>query len=395
MTANVKESYDHIIVRGNPFTRGHSYGQQTKEKIVSNINYYKTSGVLPDWPQVCDYINNHYMKALEKHYPLGLNEMKGIAIGANVSLEEIVLLNARYEMLIWSRLLRRTNSKWPQECTGAVCLSKATKSGDILIGQNWDIHSRLMDNDIIVLLEVHPDPEENIAPYFMLTEAGQLGRSGMNANGLGIIAMGLFSSQDHFDESDKTGQYIPITLLRRIFIEAPTFAVALKRMTSLPRHVSCNMMVATAEGEAINIELTPHNCFISYPPLETDVYTHSNHFKSSAFMDNQSVKDSFKIGSTHFRDRQLERELMNRWPNIDDHSFIDSFKNHLGFPESLCLHIPDKGKEYTSTSPKECTVANIVYNLTTKTVRLCKGQPCLGNYRKYQFNYNVNKDNED
>ncbi|CAG2164850.1 unnamed protein product [Oppiella nova] len=214
MTANVKESYDHIIVRGNPFTRGRSYGQQTKEKIISNINFYKNSGVLPDWDKVCKYINNHYMNALEKYYPSGLNEMKGIAMGSGVDIEDIVLLNSRYEMLRWSRHLHIKSKVTDQlqECTGAVCLSKATKSGEVLIGQNWDINERILNDEIGVLLEVHPDATENIAPFFMLTEAGQLGRSGMNANGLGIIAMGLLSSEDHFSATTTTG-FLPITLL--------------------------------------------------------------------------------------------------------------------------------------------------------------------------------------
>lgn len=186
MSAN-KESYDHIIVKGNPFTRGRSYGQQAKAKIMTNLSYYKSSGVLPNWSKVQKFVADNYLKALEKFYPSGLMEIKGIAIGANVSVEDIIILNARYELFRWKRYLHLKGKDVSQfhECTGAVCLSSATKSGEVLLGQNWDINQRIMNDDIAILLEVHPDPDENMAPFFMLTEAGQLGRSGMNANGLG------------------------------------------------------------------------------------------------------------------------------------------------------------------------------------------------------------------
>ena len=186
--ADNKESYDHIIVRGNPFTRGRSYGQQAKAKIHLNLSYYKKPGVLPNWNNVQKFVADHYLKALEKYYPSGLMEIKGVAIGANVSIEDIIILNARYELLRWKRHLKKRDAPQLHECTGAVCLSSATKSGNVLLGQNWDINQRILNDDIAILLEVHPDPSENMAPFFMLTEAGQLGRSGMNANGLGMAS---------------------------------------------------------------------------------------------------------------------------------------------------------------------------------------------------------------
>ncbi|XP_054165123.1 uncharacterized protein LOC128962747 [Oppia nitens] len=384
--------YEHIIISGsNPYDRGVSYGRQVKQKIIANIDYYKNCGIFDDWPAVRRYIDDHYVSALKQYYPSGLAEMEGIANGADCLVEDIIMLNARYDLSRWSRhlnLQKKQQQQQPQECTGAVCLSTATNDGDVLIGQNWDINRRIMVDNIAVLLEIYPDPDEGIAPFFMFTEAGQLGRSGMNANGLGLVAMGLFASDEQYD--DNGAQYLPVTLLRRMFIEAPSFSVALKRVTWLPRHVAVNMLVATAEDEAINIELTATNVFISYPSIKTGIYTHSNHFKSKGYLCSSSgVKDINRFASSLFRDRQLEKELTKRWPNIDDQSFVDSFKNHLGYPDSLCLHVPNKGKERSSTSPNECTVANIVYNLTKRTVRLCKGSPCAGVYREYRFSKSI------
>ncbi|CAG2103098.1 unnamed protein product, partial [Medioppia subpectinata] len=378
-----KKNIPHIIIRGDPYTRGLSYGQQMKKKIVKNLHFYKDRYQLLDWTQVEQFMNKNYVKALKKYFPSGLQEMRGIAAGADVSLEDIIALNARYELMRWNReLIKKSNQSMngvptqkqvilpqlPHECTSGVCLSKATQSGDVLMGQNWDQNKRMLADDMILVLEVHPDPSENKVPLIMLTEVGQLGRSGINANGLGITGMSLFSSDDLFGEDSGSG-YIPMGLFRRMFLEAPNFPVGLKSLIDAPRHVSINMTVASAEGEAFNIEMTPKHYFVSYPPFDTDIITHCNLFKSDAFFANGSVRDTYICGSSLIRDQQMQRELRNKWGTIDEKSFTDCFKNHLCFPDSLCAHIPEKGREYLSTNPNLCTIANIVMNLTTKRLR--------------------------
>ena len=85
-------------------------------------------------------------------------------------------------------LMKKAVSKEKVEsdgCTSGVCLSRATKSGNVLMGQNWDNNKRILLDDMMVFLEVYPDSSENIVPYFTLTEVGQLARIGMNADGLG------------------------------------------------------------------------------------------------------------------------------------------------------------------------------------------------------------------
>ncbi|CAG2103097.1 unnamed protein product [Medioppia subpectinata] len=367
-TNNNEKTIPHIIIRGDPYTRGLSYGQQLKEKIVKNIIYYKELYHLLDWTQVEEFMNKNYVKALNKYFPSGLQEMRGIATGADVSLEDIIALNARYELMKWNRQLIKKNREQltnvskdklidlppaPHECTSAVCLSKATQSGDVLMGQNWDQNKRMLADDMLLLLEVYPDSSENKVPLIMLTEVGQLGRSG-------ITGMSIFSSDDVFGEDSGSG-YIPISLFRRMFLEAPTFPVAILRLLVAPRHVSVNMTVASAEGEAFNIEMTPKHYFVSYPPFDTDIITHSNLFKSVAFFANGSVKDTYNCSSSLIRDRQMQRELLKRLGTIDEKSFTDCFKNHLGFPDSLCAHIPEKGREDMHKNLSFIKIGSIVY----------------------------------
>lgn len=196
--------------------------------------------------------------------------------------------------------------------------------------------------------------------------------------------MGLWSSEDHF-KAKSNASYVPVSLLRRMFIEAPTFNTGMKRILSAPRHVSVNMIIATGEGEGINIELTPNQYFISHPDIERDLFVHSNHFKSQQFLAKDSIVEGSRGSSSLYRDRQLEKGLLSHWGKIDENNTIDCFKNHLGFPESLCFHTPPPGKEFTSSLPNDCTVACIVYNLSKKTLKVCKGQPCVATFIEYKL----------
>lgn len=213
-------TYQHIVVSGLPFQRGESHGRQAKGKILNMISYYQTSPSMPSWNDCINFVRTNYLQAIEQYYPNGLEEMKGIAAGAGVTLEDILILNSRYELARWKRSeiiknsanrisrVARPSSTFPEcqasmnkstsdsdnsdnniisvagaanECTGAVALSSSTKYDHVLLGQNWDVNEFILKNDTAILLEVHPDPCENIKPFVMLTEAGQLGRSGMSS----------------------------------------------------------------------------------------------------------------------------------------------------------------------------------------------------------------------
>lgn len=41
--------YQHVVVRGPPYDRGLSHGEQAREKIRKNVAYYKQPGKLVPW----------------------------------------------------------------------------------------------------------------------------------------------------------------------------------------------------------------------------------------------------------------------------------------------------------------------------------------------------------
>ncbi|KAJ6637758.1 hypothetical protein Bhyg_10489 [Pseudolycoriella hygida] len=260
-----------------------------------------------------------------------------------------------------------------EECTGGIALKSSTENGHVLIGQNWDYLDVVRQNDTAMLLEVHPDPSENIKPFMVLTEAGQLGRSGMSASGLGVLSMSLWSTGDVLDNRNKPYGWMPITLLRRMFLESPTFPMGIKTILSMPRHVSNNMLVATAEDEAINFELTPDKFFMINVPVDREILSHSNHFKAEGFLGRDDIGDDTNGGSSLYRDRRVFKKLYENWPNITESTFKQAFSDNVGYPNGVCEQTVPEDARWTSATPNDATIASVIYNLSLKTIQLCKG----------------------
>jgi len=195
--------------------------------------------------------------------------------------------------------------------------------------------------------------------------------------------MSLYSSDEVFerDEQKDPNGWVPATLLRRMFLEAPSFSMGLKAILSPPRHVPMNVIIATAEDEALNIELSAGQYFISNVPLEKEFLVHSNHFKSESFQAKDSVKEGSRGSSSLFRDRRLAIHLHKNWPNISETVLQEAFKDHVGFPNSVCAHSVPSDLSRTSSHPSETTVASIIFNLSKRSLLISKGPPCKGSYK--------------
>jgi isopenicillin-N N-acyltransferase-like protein len=362
-------------------------------------------------------INEVYIPTVEKYYPSGLQEMRGIAEGAAVSFEDIVLLNARYDL---ARLgdhgetqpeLPPSNStssiQTPQddianECTSAFFLKEATESGDVINAQNWDMSARLWLADAIIYLEVHPDPSENKPSMFLVTEAGQLGRSGMNSLGLGVTANSLMSTDDyvpvpHLNSSGtishiKPQEVLPISLLRRMVLESNHLAEAFTAVYNFPRHVSNNLTVATAEGFGVCLEITPDREYKVYSNIDDHYLIHTNHFTHNGFESRADVRDKYPGGSSWFRRQRFEQNIKPYTKGqVSSEKLIAAFSDHLSFPEALCCHPEESPDAVIGPFPAypfrsaSATVASVMYNLTQKTITVCKGPPCQGKFETFSL----------
>jgi isopenicillin-N N-acyltransferase-like protein len=335
-----------------PFERGVQYGSQAKEKINAGIDKYKVhfkDRVGITWDEIKSRSAGH-IPILEKLLPEQVEEAKGIAEGSRVAFEEIMALNCRYEIL-----------RFPNECTSLAVLPERMVGNEMILAQNWDYRPFTLDNTVIIHI-TYPDNTRILG----IAEAGQLVRNGFNTHGIGICANSIKSIHDY------KGVGVPVTFLRRKLLTCKSLEEALDLVESTPRTVSNNIMLAAADGSAVNLELTPNKIFRLYP--KDGIIAHANHIVSDETIDASKGEKN--------RDKRLYDLLAKYDKKISIGYIKECFRDHEGYPESICSHNPEGNTDFNLMWQ---TNASVIYVLNENTAHICYGPPCEGEYVEYRL----------
>jgi len=356
-----------IIISGNPLTRGRQYGEKAKSLIDKGVGKYQkafkeASGV--DWKKALDF-SRTFLKRIKEYDETILEEMKGIARGSKRSLEEILTINLRTEILYG---LKKLQAK--EGCTSFCALPEITREGNTILGQNWDY--KPFAAETMFLLQVNQDQGPDI---LTLVEAGQLARLGMNSAGVGIC--------NNYIECEKDGMNmdrgVPTTLIRRRAFNQETYREAVGAIIHTPRSFSGNYLVATAEGEgdATDLEATPETVYFLFP--KDGLIVHSNHIKGAG----PGYVGALRLGleNSIYRDRRLETLLRREVWKIGPEEIMQSLKDHFGHPYSVCRHADQKKPWYDQWQ----TNASVIMDLTAQVMWIAPGPPCENEYQRFTF----------
>ncbi|WP_158971270.1 C45 family autoproteolytic acyltransferase/hydolase [Chachezhania sediminis] len=291
-----------IQTRGTPRERGRLYGEQARDRIRGSVDLYMGSlgkrGLTRD--DVLEMAAG-FAPRIRDWAPDLMEEIEGIAEGADLAQAEIVLINARTEVLQLAD--RRTGTQpdpEPDGCTGAVVLPGATDAGHLIHGQNWDWRAECADTSVVLKVERDDGPD-----FLTFTEAGGLARSGMNAAGISITANYLECDRDY------RGLGIPLPLIRRRALEAAHFAHAIRVVAVTPKSGSNNMMLGYAGGFAVNLECAPDESFAIYPDAQ-GLIVHANHWLHNAALSKLKDTGLDDVPDSLYRDARVRHHLDGR-----------------------------------------------------------------------------------
>ncbi len=355
-----------ISVKGKPFARGQQHGSQARKQIRQNIDLY-----FDLWqqlwrakrPEILEQCQG-FITTIGEYDADILEELEGIAKGADVSLEEIIALNTRYEL---NRARSLTSQSTNDGCTAMAALPQVTKDGHTILGQNWDFKPRFYETGII--MEVEQEAKPNLIVH---TEAGTICHKGMNSAGVGVCLNGLASNLDRLEPRT------PILIIMRGVLNANSFDQALKAVLDTRASVAGNLLIAHRDGEAVNLEIIPEDVDCLYP--DSGIITHSNHFLG--FTNRNDLKDVLKSASpdTLFRANRARQLLELDRGHIDVGSFQRVFKDHFSHPNSICRHADARRAE----PQQAATLASVIIDMTERAFYITKGPPCQNEYYKLQ-----------
>lgn len=356
------KEFDVIVIDAStPFERGVQYGKAAADRIKAGIANYRAyfEGKGQPW-EVTTKLAMAFVPDIEEAMPEVLEEAKGVAEGAGVPFDGLMVLNTRYEL-----------TNYPiqpvSECTTGAILSEATKNHGTIMVKNWDYRPGVLDK--IVLLHII---EEDGTRIFGLTEAGQLLREGYNNHGIGLCNNMIASKYDG------PGGGIPVCFLRRKVLACKTYDEAFNWITGIKRSVSNNsVLVSGAEDKAVDIEASPVGCDLIHPV--GGIVTHANHFSVDPSKDKGPTG---VLSSTRNRQVRLASLFYHDYGNITVESIMECMKDHEFYPSSICNHA-------NSGDPADMnglmTVASIVVDFQNQCAYVCKGNPCEGTYKKYDI----------
>jgi isopenicillin-N N-acyltransferase-like protein len=254
--------------------------------------------------------------------PAYVAEMRGIARGAEVAFEDVMLLNCRTEIL---QLAKRgmVAEEDPDGCTGAVLLPEATADGALLHGQNWDWKSECAETGVVLRIRREDGPD-----ILTFVEAGGLARAGLNAAGIAITANYLESDRDYRQEG------VPLSLLRRKVLEQSQVALAVRTVYATPKSASNNVMLSHASGWALDIECAPDESFLVQP--EDGVLVHANHWRSAVALSKLRDTGIASTPDSVYRDRRVLAALEAKRGRLTLDDLRDAFFDDWQSPWSVC-----------------------------------------------------------
>lgn len=261
-----------IEIAGTPVDRGEQYGRAAADRIRKGMAHYGAQLVAMGLDEVgLARVVKRYLPSIEAFAPTYVEEMRGIARGADVPFDQIVLLNARTEVLELAKHPERQNMldvpDEPDGCTVAVGLPAATRDGTLIHAHNWDWKSECAETSVI--LRIRRDDGPDILTF---TEAGALARFGFNGHGIAITGNYLESDRDYRQMG------VPLALIRRKVLEQERLALALHTVYTAPKSASNNITVTHRAGLCFNVECAPDETFPVEP--KDGLLVHSNHWLS-------------------------------------------------------------------------------------------------------------------
>ena len=329
-----------IELSGAPHARGLAHGKAAAERVRRSLALYRGElerrGVGPEHIRKLAREFAPHVTAFDPAY---LEEMQGIADGAGVTVEDVIFINCRAEMMFGARAM--IDSEKSDGCTAVIVLPEASDDGKLIHAHNWDWREECVDTGVVLRIRRDRGPD-----MLIFVEAGGLARHGLNAAGISVTGNYLACDRDF-----RTAGRTPLALVRRKFLEAGNLADAMRTAWGHPRACSTNVMLAHAPGEAVNLEMAPDEIFWITP--EDGILVHANHWISPPAR--AKLRDT-GLGITVdsvYRQRRVESMVRGLGGRVSVAALKEALGDKYGWPDSVLR--PPKPAPFSAISCTVCT----------------------------------------
>ena len=352
-----------IIVAGDARECGYQHGTQAADLIRKGVEFYvdiweSSTGRSRD--ELLE-VSGGFAEPIANFDAAIFSELEGIAAGSGLSLAEVLVLNARYELMLAT--VFADDPARLAECTSLGAAPDATENGHTLVGQNWDWAVPV--GEVSILLEVQQRDRPDILTH---VEAGFVGHKGINSHGLALCVNAMGSQLDSFSAA------VPAWVLARSALNCATIGEARETVSRAERVASLNFTMAARNGEVASLEVTPVD--VALVDARAGRATHGNVFADTR--PDRGIQDRLAALYPAFCDRAARAAGLMEDGAASVERLKDVLRDHENRPESICRHREDQPEDLLFE-----TLASVVMDVTAGTLEIADGPPCKNEYSRH------------
>jgi isopenicillin-N N-acyltransferase-like protein len=348
-----------IEVSGNSYEMGFQYGAACPEiRKMLDITYQVFVGKDKAGMLANKYIPL-YLPFAEKYAPEIVDEMRGMAAGAKLDFQDIFFLNITYEISVPSAM----------GCTSFAAAGKATGSGEVITGQNFDFLS--MWEDIIIVLKMKPIHGPKI---LAVAPAGSLGLIGLNSAGISLN-LNLLRNKDSLAPNGG----VPSHIILRKLLTCENIGEAVGVIASAEMRSAKNYLLASYQGDVVDVEVTMNDLDVHYP--ERGILTHANCFKTDRFKSADLAPMYWP--DSYIRDQRLYQLMENQHGSLSVDVIEQLLCDHNNHPNSICRHPDPRAPLPIGRMIK--TLFSLISCPKERRAYIALGNPCENEYVEYRL----------
>lgn len=347
-----------ICVSGSNREIGQQIGEARKEQIHHSLEnarkllYSAYEQLQLTW-EGAKIQARKYMPFAQERFPQYVEELTGIAEGADVSLDELAVLNAMEAVTMDALHLTK--------CTSLAFCQERSEEGHVLVAHNEDWVPE--DEQDVFIIHAQPDHEP---PFIAMTYGGLLPNIGFNAFGIAQCCDSVYPTDYRIG--------IPRVVLSRAVLSARTPSQAIQFCLSPQRAAGYNHLLAHESGEMYNVEVSARRFAVLY--AHDGSLVHTNHYLDPQMQAVES--DSDELISTRVRYFRALRLTRAREKHTAQ-SLQTILSDHINYQDSICNHALDDQRPFD----REKTITSLIMDLTSRILYATWGNPCENEYHAY------------
>jgi len=296
-----------------------------------------------------------YLPFAEESVPQYVEELSGIADGADVPFNDLLVLNCMEAI---------TEDALHTGCTSLAAAPEITADGSLLVGHNED----WLPDDFHSVYLVHARPASEPA-FLAITYGGLLANIGFNEHGIAQCCDSVYPNDARIG--------VPRIFVSRAVLAAKTPAGAIRAALNRRRAAGYNHLIVHVSGEMYNVEVSAADFDVAYGI--DGMLSHTNNYVSRHMRTIE--KDSEELIASRVRNNRAFRLLRSQRGKITLKTIQAILSDHVNYPQSICNHVEPSDPPLD----RQQTIASLVMDLTSNTMEVAWGTPCRSQYHTYRL----------